>query len=70
MAIFLSLEEHMGPCMKKKHTRIKCYMTQPVLEEFYDLNHQGKVFFFSSLSTGFFFFKKSGKRWRVLQIYK
>lgn len=30
---------------KKTHTRIECYKTQPVLEEFHDLNQQGKVFF-------------------------
>lgn len=43
---FLRLEEHKGPCMKKKkNTKIECYKTQSVLEEFHDLNQQGKVFF-------------------------
>lgn len=41
---FLRWEEHMGPCMEKKNTP-ESSVIRPVLEEFYDLNHQGKVFF-------------------------
>lgn len=49
---FLKVGRAHGAMHGKRHTRIECYKTQPVLEEFYDLNHQGKVFIFSSLSTG------------------
>lgn len=42
---FLRWEEHMGPCMEKKKNTPESSVIRPVLEEFYDLNHQGKVFF-------------------------
>lgn len=55
---------------KKQNTRIECYKTQPVLEEFHDLNQQGKVFFLVVYPLVKKKKKKSGKQRRVLQIYK